>query len=1144
MGLKLKPTLLPIALLCAITGTIRSVEMIDLAFDKSQDGPIQDQGWAQVPFQFVNEGSAIEDIIRDTGDGIYGLYCDGIGGVLKAPTHNYIPFGKLSQFEIAFTVFPESTGSPAAPETLFMAGEYPGPGSILGISFCGEDAVQILRYADGGWRNDRIALSEAIRLHDWQTLRFRFETDPGHGMRIKVFLDDKPIGELESLHGIGSPTTTTQLVIGGMGGNTGNFRGLFRRFRFADGEIIPDQSKNPASLEPMTHTPDKSGQGDPAANGWSDTFYQYRIPITVETDRPGWHRIPIDPREIVAAINSSEEMAYNPQWFAYNQVKLEVGEPDGQTTVPLEGGFFLLAEQKNLAEDLLETRPEVDGRGMARVTLDAGIEAGGLYLLEYVASNAGSSPMRSYDPIFPEGNPMRHQNYLSSYEAPLLPKARTRHQRLFIPDENPLDLHVGGVMATEIESLSVRSANIVLLADLPEGASRINLYYQPTTGHHLSLPERQLDANEASDREAKLVSLGVAEKFVGRTRYRLANTPSADIWFAESTVKMTPGTKPPTESESAVEISLARGEAQTFQIVITPRERAHLSDVSISAPSNATGQLPQPEIAQLDYVTIHRPSYITPVEYTGKIGDPLISFQPSPLDPETGNLVICATIEADRTAKEGIYEAEIRLDFSDGPVRVPLIVNVRPFTLPAESPLRSNVGAQYLAKVGQPGENPPMGLDYHGLSRSTKESGPALKRLARDYFEVMARNRFDPKTPALYSEIGLEWTPPPLGYNVDGEDNFFKLHGWDFTEFNETLSHFVDGMGVNQFLLMHLNPTTANIFMHLPGDPVETFPQSPPFVTMAWQTFRDMTMVAYGKREGDPYYDTTIEISRDQFDRLLLDFFRPIAQNLEEHGWLDKAWILIDERTDPERLRHFLSIMKSDPLVARIKIGICMQSFEAFNHRTEDGTDYVFRDLLDIYIPQMDENYNRWEPYMFADYDIEEEPEKLWNYAVYGSRLCIDTPGINNRILGLDLFNRGASGYLVWEVFGWYEWYDADPNPWKDPYCRMGNGVLSYFYPPRRDGSKPDEPDFTITPSIRVLTHRLAVQDYEYAWLLRNLIESARGKGADVSEAEATLEEISRFFENSNHWSQNDAWFLTLRERMAEAITGLQTVIQ
>ena len=57
---------------------------------------------------------------------------------------------------------------------------------------------------------------------------------------------------------------------------------------------------------------------------------------------------------------------------------------------------------------------------------------------------------------------------------------------------------------------------------------------------------------------------------------------------------------------------------------------------------------------------------------------------------------------------------------------------------------------------------------------------------------------------------------------------------------------------------------------------------------------------------------------------------------------------------------------------------------------------------------------------------------------------------------------------------------------------------------------------------------------------LEKLIDTAQGQDLDVSEAAAVLADISRFFHNSVHWSQNDAWYLELRHRIAKQIVRLQ----
>src|SRR5262249_16064581 len=153
---------------------------------------------------------------------------------------------------------------------------------------------------------------------------------------------------------------------------------------------------------------------------------------------------------------------------------------------------------------------------------------------------------------------------------------------------------------------------------------------------------------------------------------------------------------------------------------------------------------------------------------------------------------------------------------------------------------------------------------------------------------------------------------------------------------------------------------------------------------------------------------------------------------------------------------------------------------------------------------QMDENYNRWEKYLFPDYSVPPDRSRLWNYAVSTSRLIIDTPGINNRIIGLDIFNRGGSGFFVWDTIYCGATRERDPNPWKDPYSVWGNGAVCFFYPPSREGLA-SRPDFTVTPALRVMTFREAVADYDYAQILEDLVSRGKALGIDVSAGERVL---------------------------------------
>lgn len=882
----------------------------------------------------------------------------------------------------------------------------------------------------------------------------------------------------------------------------------------------------------------------PCASGdWHDTFYQYRVPIVVESKRSGWSVVNITATQITQAINACEEMVYDSLWFDYNRLKVIEMGADGQNRERVDAGFYLVPVSEELVDPVAVARTE---------QLEIPTERGGYYLLSYLSKGAGSSPASGYDQTFGLGHELRRDAYRSSYEPKLLPKAMQKNERLLLSDGSPLRLDVRSQVvsgpadlgSTErfvagVKDLSVKRVEMKFLAEFQiPGEKQWLLYYQPVNGHNLVVPRKRYHQIPGTVVHATRIT--DAEKFLGQTAYRLISNDQVTAWFAETTVKLTPNTSPPSPTRPGVRISCAANESQSFQLVLRPNNDWGFQKVVATALRGLQSSIESSEVTfyVADYVPIHRGSYITPVHYHGHIADALVSVSPMVLAPRKGNHVLWVTVRVPAGTRAGTYEGGLAIH-SDGmsPIEIPLAVEVYDFELPEFSPFRSSWGGSHITKAYQDKRVP---ADFHGLS-----SKQEIKKLARHYYDVMAQNKFTPHNVAQYSEIGMDWSPPPEGYNHDKPGNYFKLYDWDFTELNRDLEHYIDDLKVNAFTLVHTNPSVLHMFKHLPGAQRDAYFRDPGHVSLAWQTFRQNTKVGYelASEDGSTEYRDIIEISRNQYDRLLLDFYGAIARNLDQHGWLDHACILVDEtayRGYGEFL-HFLRLLKSDPYTARIKVMWTMQGPSGFNHKENpDDEGYAFNELLDIYIPEAQENYQWWEKHYFSDYDVKPVREKLWTYVTHTTRVAIDTPGVNNRAFGLEIFNYGGGGYLCWASFMWAAHTGSDiDNPWEDPWTRWANGAMSFFYPPCKEGVSP-LPDFTIIPSLRVMAYREGVDDFEYAYLLENLAEEAAAKGVNTAEAETVLNDIKRFFYSTVHWSQNDAWYLELRDRIARRIVALK----
>ena len=251
-------------------------------------------------------------------------------------------------------------------------------------------------------------------------------------------------------------------------------------------------------------------------------------------------------------------------------------------------------------------------------------------------------------------------------------------------------------------------------------------------------------------------------------------------------------------------------------------------------------------------------------------------------------------------------------------------------------------------------------------------------------------------------------------------------------------------------------------------------------------------------------YDETTEITVKQFDRLLLDYYGALARNLQKHGWLDKCYINFDLTPDMDRMNHFVGLLQSDPVTRQIKMVALLQNTTYLGH-PPDGpkSEFKYHDKIK-FMPNMDENYNFWESHLFSDYDIKDDYRTIWGRSVNSSRMSIDSPGINNRMIALDIFNKKGSGYFITATIDWGSSGGGEGNPWVDPSVRFGNGALAYFYPPGKEGIS-SEPDWDVVPSARIMTFRESVDDYEYAFILKDLIDVARKKSIDVKHSESVL---------------------------------------
>ncbi len=85
---------------------------------------------------------------------------------------------------------------------------------------------------------------------------------------------------------------------------------------------------------------------------WADTFYQYRVPVTLEADAAGWTMVPLTPAKITSAINQLETLQFDPQWFAANHVKVvEIDDAGHPIRSVASAGFYLIPDGPELVHN-------------------------------------------------------------------------------------------------------------------------------------------------------------------------------------------------------------------------------------------------------------------------------------------------------------------------------------------------------------------------------------------------------------------------------------------------------------------------------------------------------------------------------------------------------------------------------------------------------------------------------------------------------------------------------------------------------------------------------------------------------------------------------------------------------------------------
>ena len=887
---------------------------------------------------------------------------------------------------------------------------------------------------------------------------------------------------------------------------------------------------------------------------WDDTFYQYRIPIELDPAATGWRVLSITPAEIVGAVNQLEVIKYSAEYFDYNQIKIVEYNDSGNIVGEVAGaGFYLSTVSGELVnngsfESVSGSLPtgwnstagssftvvsgqSHDGGKCLRVQsdvvdmnrLDQGpiaISGATFYLLSFWSRatqntynvSPGFTDLATGATIKTSYLPTLFSKQWTSYEA-LLKEETSASLRL-----NILRTLTGEAF---LDDISLKQARIDLLIDVDSaGPKKYMIYYQPSQTARVFMPEKRIGSAPAETIAPTLI--GGAQRFESRSRYVVAALAECDIWFGETTRKITPDMAPPLKSAPAVELESAINERQSFQLVLKPKTSMVLNSVALGALTSGSDTIAADKsyVKIVEYVNMAQKSDLA-FNNVPRMADPLVRFTPRNLTGASDNLALWFTVIVDKNVAYGTYSGNVVFDCTtdSGPmiVNVPVKLKVHKFALPDRVTFRtSHGGSHFWRRYGGASV-----YDFHGVTTQADQ-----KALVRAHYDVMCDNKVFPAiisfavgfTSIMSYTQGIDdwplyqWDPPPDGYNVDTPGNYFSLYNFDWSEYNAEMRNYVDGKHVNSFKVAHTN-----------GDIINRVP------------LPNGVRVAY-----DPPDASYIEISRNQYDRLITDLYSAIAQNLIANGWIDYAYISIDETTVASgypKIRHFCDVLAADPYASQIRIQHDIDHSAAFTWKEfpDIETDPSFRNRIDIFTPENNESYNYHEEHYYSENNLLDA--QRWCYYTRSAHINIDSHGLNNRAIPIKNYFMGSVGFLDWASFIYEGPAWNLQNPWIDVYSPWGNGAVSYFYPPGDTVSL--VPDLTVTPSARLEMFREGIEDFEYMVILDDWIDSAAVSGIDTSNALYLKSELARMFPHPVRWSTNDEYYLTLRNQIMAEIDRL-----
>ncbi len=562
----------------------------------------------------------------------------------------------------------------------------------------------------------------------------------------------------------------------------------------------------------------------------------------------------------------------------------------------------------------------------------------------------------------------------------------------------------------------------------------------------------------------------------------------AAVWWCDATRKVPRRRALPQRSGAAATLAAARDDYEAVQIVVQPKRplaRLAASATALAGPNGATIPATNVQILRVHYHSVQHPTDGTSVRDWWPDALPPLA---RPLDLQAGeHQPLWVLVYVPNNAQPGDYTGAVDLRAEGFAASVPIRLHVWNFTLPEKNHLETAFGFSH-----------DLVFRYHQAKTEADR-----RKLLDLYFQSFAAHRISP-----YDSVPLDHFA--VHFKADAQPPRAEI---DFARFDAAMAAAVEKYKFTNFSL--------------------------PIQGMGGGTFHSRVEPSIGNLgENTPAYQA-----------LFASQVQKLEDHLRQRNWLKMAYVYWFDEPDP---KDYEFVRKGMERLKKCAPGIQRMLTEEPNE--------ALAGAVDIWCP-ITPNYEHQ-----AAETRRAAGDRFWWYVCTGPKapyctLFIDHPATELRVWHWQTWQRRIVGTLVWSTNCWTSssaFPDKPQNPYEDPMGYVdgydtpkgtkafwGNGDGRFLYPPEA-AAVPGlaGPDPVIAPpvsSIRWEMLREGVEDYEYLWLLRDLLAKRRDTlpAEQRKHFEALLDVPETITTQMTKFTTDSAPIYARRAAIAEAIERL-----